>query len=354
MKVDQFVKARDAMLAVDRAGRSVEDVLAELLHALHTVTQFDRSVLLLTDNDTMLPFGGIVEAWGEHDCVPFYDNELLDPDFAKFNVLARSSDPVAILSELTDGDLTRSPRYQKLFAPNGGGDELRAAFVTGGTCWAVVSLVRPLALGLFPPAEIAAVRELIPIASRALRSAIVRRDTQQVDGALGMLVVGADGTIETATPDADVLLRELMMPGFDGQPASVLSAARRAKATRGESRVTLRARGSSGQWFRIHASRLGDDGRVAVLIEPARPADLVPILLESYGLTQRESELVPLLARGLSTKEIAAELCISRHTVNDHMKLIFSKCGVSSRGELVAKLFSEHIIVGHKAATAHH
>jgi DNA-binding NarL/FixJ family response regulator len=114
----------------------------------------------------------------------------------------------------------------------------------------------------------------------------------------------------------------------------------------------MRARGSSGRWFRLHAAPLGDH-QVAVVVEPAGPGDLVSIVLESYGLTQRESEVVPLLARGLSTKEIAAEMCISRHTVNDHIKTIFSKCSVTSRGELVARLFADHILEHHHAATTH-
>jgi DNA-binding CsgD family transcriptional regulator len=46
-------------------------------------------------------------------------------------------------------------------------------------------------------------------------------------------------------------------------------------------------------------------------------------------------------------------MCISRHTVNDHIKVIFSKCGVTSRGELVARLFADHILELHHAATAH-
>jgi DNA-binding NarL/FixJ family response regulator len=73
----------------------------------------------------------------------------------------------------------------------------------------------------------------------------------------------------------------------------------------------------------VHAAPLGDH-QVAVVVEPAGPADLVSIVIEWYDLTQRESEVVPLLARGLSTKEIAAEMCISQHTVNDHIKTIFS------------------------------
>jgi DNA-binding NarL/FixJ family response regulator len=39
---------------------------------------------------------------------------------------------------------------------------------------------------------------------------------------------------------------------------------------------------------------------------------------------------------------MAEELVLSAHTVRDHVKAIFQKVGVSSRGELVAKLFAEH------------
>jgi DNA-binding CsgD family transcriptional regulator len=50
------------------------------------------------------------------------------------------------------------------------------------------------------------------------------------------------------------------------------------------------------------------------------------------------------LARGHATKEIADQLYISAHTVRDHIKTIFNKVDVNSRGELVGKLFSEHLL----------
>jgi DNA-binding CsgD family transcriptional regulator len=39
---------------------------------------------------------------------------------------------------------------------------------------------------------------------------------------------------------------------------------------------------------------------------------------------------------------MAEQLYLSQHTVRGHLKAIFEKVGVSSRGELVAKLFAEH------------
>ena len=64
--------------------------------------------------------------------------------------------------------------------------------------------------------------------------------------------------------------------------------------------------------------------------------------MQAYELTDREQQITRLIARGAATGDIAEELFLSAHTVRDHVKAIFQKVGVSSRGELVAKLFAEH------------
>ncbi|MEZ5457867.1 MAG: response regulator transcription factor [Steroidobacteraceae bacterium] len=54
-----------------------------------------------------------------------------------------------------------------------------------------------------------------------------------------------------------------------------------------------------------------------------------------YRLTKRELEILDCLARGLSYREVADEISISRHTVSDHLKAIYRKLAVKSRSAAV-------------------
>jgi DNA-binding CsgD family transcriptional regulator len=102
-----------------------------------------------------------------------------------------------------------------------------------------------------------------------------------------------------------------------------------------------RVRTASGCWLIVRASMVGEepDAQVAVMIEPARPHELAPLVADAYRLTEREREVTRLVARGLPTDAIAARLHLSPWTVQDHLKAIFEKVGVATRGELVARVF---------------
>lgn len=54
-------------------------------------------------------------------------------------------------------------------------------------------------------------------------------------------------------------------------------------------------------------------------------------------LSERESEILRLAARGMSNKDIAAELFLSVRTVKAHLSNIFNKIGVASRTEAIVK-----------------
>jgi DNA-binding CsgD family transcriptional regulator len=86
--------------------------------------------------------------------------------------------------------------------------------------------------------------------------------------------------------------------------------------------------------------KVGPDEQVAVVIEPATPIELAPLIVASYGLTNQERRVVELVCHGASTHEIAAELLITANTIQDHLKSIFAKTGTGSRRELVATLMS--------------
>jgi DNA-binding CsgD family transcriptional regulator len=103
-----------------------------------------------------------------------------------------------------------------------------------------------------------------------------------------------------------------------------------------------RVRTRAGVWLLLHGSLLEDTGQLALIVEPAKAADVAPLIVEAYGFSQRELEVTRLIARGFGTSQIAAELFLSPHTVRDHVKAVFEKVGVSSRGELVAKVFADH------------
>ena len=99
-----------------------------------------------------------------------------------------------------------------------------------------------------------------------------------------------------------------------------------------------------GTWILLHGAPLSGEerSRVAVIIEPAHPARIYPLLMSAYGLTDRERDVVRLVLTGSSTQEIAAELVLSPLTVQNHLKNVFEKTGVRSRRDLVGKVFFTH------------
>lgn len=63
-----------------------------------------------------------------------------------------------------------------------------------------------------------------------------------------------------------------------------------------------------------------------------------------YGLTEREKEILTLLVEGLPKKGIAGRLGVSFHTIDTHVKNIYTKLQVHSGNEAVAKAIRENLI----------
>jgi len=65
---------------------------------------------------------------------------------------------------------------------------------------------------------------------------------------------------------------------------------------------------------------------------------------ETHGLSRREVEVLRLVAKGKSNREIATELVISEHTVARHVQNIYAKLGVSSRAGATAFAFERDLV----------
>ncbi|HZS02471.1 MAG TPA: helix-turn-helix transcriptional regulator [Chloroflexota bacterium] len=291
-------------------------------------------------------------------CGRWWEREFLLPDFDLFRDLARAERPVASLSRATNGQLGRSVRYRELHRELGYGDELRAVFRSGDAAWGFVSLWREDGQRPFSAAEERLVAELsAPIAEAFRRAALLQATGSPASAeAPGLLVFNQHGVLESFNEQAQAWLRELPPTSLhdpDGCGVAIPTGIRSVVAVAhaiaaGVERGAARARihGRSGRWLVIHAFPLhgaqDEASKTAVVIEPAKASEIAPIIVEAYDLGPREQQITRMIARGLTTAQIAQQLFLSQHTVRDYVKSVFEKVGVSSRGELVARLFAEH------------
>jgi DNA-binding CsgD family transcriptional regulator len=315
---------------------------------LQRIVPFEASCWLSLDPGVVLPTSHFSREYGFEHLMQLVANEFIEEDANKFAVLARAARPVGILSQATDGDLGRSPRYRDFLAPHGfaDGDELRAVFRDGEAVWGAVALHRQR--GVFSELEADRIADVGSLLAHGIRRAILKTaltagwDPQPP----GLIVLRDDDTIDSLTPAATSWLTEIFdttaKPGMASLPMSgVAHQARRAAAGQTDEVATVRLPRRSGGWLRMDASMLDgpEPGQVAVIISAAREPEVAELIAQVYGLSAREREVTRLAMYGLSTQEMAESLHVSAYTIQDHLKSIFEKVGVRSRRELVAQLF---------------
>jgi DNA-binding CsgD family transcriptional regulator len=327
---------------------STQQVVEEIVLRIMGVIETDAFYAGATDPDTGLCLGaGVAYNLAEGVCHPFWEHEFLIPDYNKFADLT-PADPVGDLREATGGRLTRSARYRTLNAISDLEDELRATLHAGGRSWGNLQLNRCTGGAPFSEADREFLRAAAPLAGAALRRALLEEPAHtDPSRGPGVVILDENGTVISATADADAWLEELAdgwrqyHENINIHPELLMLSLATLTAPDAPTR-RVRLRTANGTWLVAHASPLAGLGQVALMLEPAKASEIAPIVIEAYGMTPREVEVTRLIARGLSTDEIASTLFLSRHTIRDHLKAIFEKVGVSSRGELTSKLFAEH------------
>ena len=346
---------------------TVEELFAALSHEVNKVVPFDGSMWFGVDPSTVLAVAPArFEALDDGYCQTFWDGEFHEPDVALYRDLVRQPTPAAGLRELTADRPLLSSRYRRFVTPQGYDDELRVAFRSGDNTWAVAALYREKGRRRFSPDEVALMAGLSGLVGAAFRTRVAAGGAASaLCTSPGLMMFDASNVMVSANAEADRWLEDIYGIGPDGtetwrellpdgSPSDLRSAipilpllarARAIAAGVDEGPARLRLRDRNGRWLVFHASCLtggAADGAVTVVVESAKSTDIAPIIIEAYGLAPRERDVVRAIARGLSTPDIASELFLSAHTVRYYIKSVFEKVGVSTRGELVAKLFADH------------
>jgi DNA-binding CsgD family transcriptional regulator len=345
-------RAQDRIAELARRGYDLATFWDECTDVLVTAVHVDKPCWYTLDPASYL----ITSHY--HPDLPEFPPELLNHEYYGDDVnqisdVVRSDTGISTLHEATGGDPSSSPSWHMNMAMGGDQEMIAALRSANGEVWGAVGLYRAPGEPMFDLEDKTFLKAIAPDLATGARTGLLvgeARDPEWPDSP-GLVVLSEDGEVESTTPGVERWLSELPDGDLDAGrlPTAVHAVAGRALRTAdghddpGEVALA-RVLSRSGTWIILHGSSLVASGsrRAAVIVEPAHPARISPLLMSAYGLTEREQEVTALVLRGSSTAQIAERLVVSPYTVQEHLKKIFEKTGVRSRRELVGKVFFAH------------
>jgi DNA-binding CsgD family transcriptional regulator len=325
--------------AVDRPGVTVDGIVQTFLEESADVLGISSACWHKTDPATGALVDGAEIGGPPGSLEESLVYEYRRPDVNRFDELMGQRDKVAAISTSTGNQSSASARFREMIEPTGTADELRVAFVDAYGMW--------MSLAVFTQRRMTGddlrfVSELVPVATNAMRMATAHSlegpawaSGDDEGSAPSVLLLDASDRIVSADAVARKRLGLLPGPGSDQAPGVMSFLAARARWDRDGGRAMARMRALDGRWFEIDVSVLDDAGagNVAAVVQPAPSERVLDGVLRAMGLSAREREVAALLAQGQPTKSIATMLQLSPWTVQDHVKAVYAKTGVS-RAEL--------------------
>jgi DNA-binding CsgD family transcriptional regulator len=348
-------RARERIAALSSQGLDVPTFWRESTEAIASAVPHYMSPCWYTLDPASLLVTSHYQAEAPELPPEWLAHEYYEDDVHKIADVARSERGASTLHEATGGDPSRSPGWELYMQPYGAEQELLVALRTrSGQTWGMLGLYREFGRPQFDADELSLLREVSTHLAEGARRGLLVGEASDPEGpdAPGLVVLRDDWSVDSLTPGTERWLSEL--PGSEwgtaGKlPPAVLAVAGRALRTAEHAdapgEVALaRVLSRGGRWMVLHGASLVADGarRVAVIVEPANPARISSLLMTAYGLTDREQDVTRLVLRGDATTQIADGLCVSPHTVQQHLKSVFEKTGVRSRRELDGKVFFAH------------
>lgn len=309
---------------------------------------FDWYAWLLTDPETEVGSAPLADAPSLPDLPRLIRSKYLTEVNRWTNL---QSAPVT-LQRATGGVLDRSLVWRELLSSYGVIDVASLAFRDTNGCWGWLDLWRTEATGTFTDQDLAALAGVTAPVTEALRRAQASRfvDASPAADRTGpvVLILSAELDVKAQTPETEEYLRALVPPDGDRRPVpagayNVAAQLLAVEAGIDDHPPRARVHLDGGVWLAVRAARVDAAGPtverdIAVTIEPASPGERRHLFARCYALSPRETELTDQLARGGDTRAIASTMYISEHTVQDHLKSIFTKTGARNRRTLLTRI----------------
>lgn len=333
-------RVRRELLERVRAPLASAELLEEASALVHRVVPVDSSCWATFDPATTMITSTVAYALDQNAeaLERFLDLEYATPGPLAFRSMKAARRTIAVVAE-DDAHVpgAAEARAREHLAPMGFTQELRWVICSGDAAFGGVGMMRAGSRS-FSADERAFLEQIGPILARGLRASMVRSRARIAGPLEGpAILVFERGELASATADGRTFLEAIasLDRGAHGLPLVVRAVARAASAG---GTVSQRAFVPGFGPVTLRGAPLAP-GNAVVAIEPSRPGEIVTLVAEALALTARERDVVDGVLRGLSTKDIAATLCLSPYTVQDHLKSVFEKASVDSRRELVSDIF---------------
>ncbi|NMN97397.1 helix-turn-helix transcriptional regulator [Antrihabitans stalactiti] len=328
-----------------QADHTAKVLREKLLADIRAIVPFDGHVFALTDPVSRVATSPLAD-------VPGLPWPRL-PDLIRWRYLTRINRWSDLLDEgrgassllgSTAGDPSQSLLWRNVLRDLGVVDTAALAFGDRYGCWGFLDLWRTSS-GAFTPGELSFLSALSGSVSAGLRRALARTfvDPDRRLSPIGpaIVILGPDLQVRVQTAGAAEALLRLNPPDEPMPPipaaaynigAALIAVENGVGVGPAWSRVCL----GGSRWVTVKADRIGG-GDIAVSIEPSTAAERMDLFGRAHALSTRESEVLVLLGAGMDSREMAAELVISEHTVNDHVKAMLAKAGARTRQVLLSR-----------------
>jgi DNA-binding CsgD family transcriptional regulator len=322
-----------------------------LLEAISQVVPFDAYVWLLTDPETSVGTSPVADVPCLHE-LPRLVRLKYVSDVNHWTAL----DTVGTAHLSAVRDEAPGETWAGLLSRYGITDVASSVFKDRYGCWGWLDLWRSAGSGRFNDSEVQFLTSLVQVVTSAIRRCqantfIVRPPGVPRPPGPAVLLLSPGLDVMRVTPESQHYLQILVPPpvGTSPIPANAYNVAAQLLAVEegaNQNRASARVHLSQGHWLTLRAARLAASEPVpqrdiAVTIEESSPGDRLDMFSRSFGMSQRETELLGLLVTGADTRELGRRMLLSEHTVQDHLKNIFAKTSAHNRQTVVARALGQ-------------